>query len=284
MTMPKLLRLAGLLVASATLGTPALADVAPPPPAEPLTCEAAGVLAEQRWGLPPGLLAAIGRMESGRADPATGRVAAWPWSINAAGTDGVFATRAAAIDAVLGWQMRGVRSIDVGCFQINLLYHPDAFATLEEGFDARANADYAARFLSDLHTRGGSWERAVAWYHSATPGVGERYRDRVLADWSGGGLRILPLPPPGEAPVATAFFQRTTTALTNTGTARDPYVVLASLHAGGMRIWMPSQAALPAAPLAGPPASGLARPAVRETPARFTSFANRLPRIVTPRG
>ena len=49
-----------------------------------------------------------------------------------------------------------MRSIDIGCAQVNLMHHPDAFASLEQAFDPMANADYAARFLKQLHdTHGG---------------------------------------------------------------------------------------------------------------------------------
>ena len=163
------------------------------PAASDLSCEAAGGEAELAWHLPPGLLAAVGRIEAGRADPEAGRVVAWPWTVNGAGQGHYYTAKADAVAAVRALQMGGLQSIDVGCFQINLMFHPGAFASLDDAFDTRTNADFAARFLSELHDRAGSWETAVAWYHSATPGQGEPYRDRVLADWNGGGVRILPV-------------------------------------------------------------------------------------------
>jgi hypothetical protein len=75
----------------------------------------------------------------------------------------------------------------VGCFQVNLLHHPFAFATLDEAFDPAANARYAAHFLVDLHSRFGTWPAAVAAYHSATQRLGEPYRDAVLSAWRSGG-------------------------------------------------------------------------------------------------
>ena len=44
-------------------------------------------------------------------------------------------------------QLRGVRAIDVGCFQVDLFYHPCAFANLDDAFDPDANAFVAARIL-----------------------------------------------------------------------------------------------------------------------------------------
>lgn len=148
-------------------------------------CRDQAGLAEQTAGIPPGLLLAIGRRESGRADAQAAAILPWPWSVNREGEDHVFASQAEAVAYVAAAQRAGSRSIDVGCFQINLKYHPDAFATLEEAFDPAANAAYAARFLSELHERTGNWETAVAWYHSATPWEGEPYRDAVLAIWRG---------------------------------------------------------------------------------------------------
>ncbi|HJO71542.1 MAG: hypothetical protein QF450_07035 [Rhodospirillales bacterium] len=58
---------------------------------------------------------------------------------------------------------RGVRNIDVGCMQVNLLYHKDAFATLEEAFEPASNAAYAARFLKDLYATSGSWSAAAGF-------------------------------------------------------------------------------------------------------------------------
>src|SRR5581483_7425522 len=101
-----------------------------------------------------------------------------------------FDSAAAAITAVQGFQSGGVRSIDVGCFQINLLHHPAAFASLAAAFDPAANATAAAQFLSDLHQRSGDWAAAVALYHSALPERGEPYRARVFAEWQGGGVSI----------------------------------------------------------------------------------------------
>jgi hypothetical protein len=155
-------------------------------PAQASICDAAGAQAEAAFQLPAGLLRAIGRVESGRRDPATGAVAPWPFTINANGQGRFFDDAASAAAAVRGLQASGTASIDVGCFQVNLMHHPLAFARLEDGFDPTANAAYAATFLSALRQRLGSWEGAVAAYHSATPDRGEAYRARVFAAWHPG--------------------------------------------------------------------------------------------------
>lgn len=145
-------------------------------------CRVAIRAAERAAQIPDQLMAAIARIESGRKE-ADGTVNPWPWSINVAGIDHIFDTKAEAVAAVRALQGQGVRSIDVGCMQVNLMYHPDAFASVEDGFDPAANAGYAARFLVQLHDQSGTWPTATAWYHSATPDLGEDYRRKVMAVW-----------------------------------------------------------------------------------------------------
>jgi len=146
-----------------------------------MLCRAAIRQAEIGSGLPPYMLAGIARVESGRGDPVTGRVHPWPWTINSEGRDHIFATKAEAVAFARALQARGMPSFDAGCLQVNLMYHPTAFQSLEEAFDPVANARYAVRFLTELHDRTGSWETASAWYHSANPAEGGPYRGKVIA-------------------------------------------------------------------------------------------------------
>lgn len=146
-------------------------------------CRAAVAAAERHSDIPPRLLAAISRVESGKPDPATGQVTPWPWSVNANGQTYVYATKAQAIAAVDTMQAHGIRSIDVGCGQINLMYHPNAFLNLALAFDPVANANYAARFLRQLFDRTRDWKKAAAMYHSATPDLGRPYLQKVLSVW-----------------------------------------------------------------------------------------------------
>jgi hypothetical protein len=150
----------------------------------PESCERAGAAAEQSYGLPPGLLQAIGRVESGRWDNTTGRIVVWPWSVDVDGEAHIYDSAEAALQDVRARSAEGRHSIDVGCFQINLGWHPGAFASLEQAFDPVANANYAAAFLRSLSLRLGSWTAAVAAYHSANPDLGIPYRERVMAIWS----------------------------------------------------------------------------------------------------
>ncbi len=148
-----------------------------------LQCRSAIAAVERTVSIPDHLLAAIGRVESGRRDDRSGEWHPWPWTINAEGQGAFFESKAEAIAAVRALQARGVRSIDIGCMQVNLMHHPTAFASLEEAFDPRANVAYAARFLTSLFGQVGSWPKAAALYHSATPELGAEYERQVLAVW-----------------------------------------------------------------------------------------------------
>jgi len=146
-------------------------------------CRGAIAAAERSSGVPDRLMQAIGVVESGKRD-GNGAVGAWPWTINAEGAGSWFATKAEAMAAVVALQARGVRSIDVGCMQVNLMHHGSAFPSLEDAFDPAANARYAARFLLQLLNQTGSWPAATAGYHSLTPEIGGEYARKVLAVWA----------------------------------------------------------------------------------------------------
>ncbi len=153
----------------------------------PMACEAAGRAAERAANLPTNLLLSIGMVESGREDPLSGQITPWPWTVNADGAAHYFDNAADAEAFVRLAEASGAADIDVGCFQISLEHHPDAFATLEQAFSPVRNADYAAAFLARLKARTGAWDTAIADYHSALPELGLPYQRRVLAAWHGLG-------------------------------------------------------------------------------------------------
>ena len=160
---------------------PRLFMASPLPMQDPwLQCRQAIRSAERAAGLPDQLMAAIGHVESGRPD-SNGVVQPWPWTINAEGQGQMFETKADAIAAVKALQARGVQSIDVGCMQVNLLYHPHAFISLDQAFDPATNATYAAHFLSELYGQTHDWTQATGLYHSATPELGADYQRKVAA-------------------------------------------------------------------------------------------------------
>lgn len=155
-------------------------------------CRIAIAEAEQAHAVPSYLLAAIGQVESGRWDPVTRQLTPWPWTINVGGKGTFFSTEEDAIAAVRALQAQGVRSIDVGCVQINLAQHPAAFRSLEEAFDPEINTRYGASFLAQLFAVTKDWSRAAAVYHSTTPVLGTAYEAKVVAALSGSYGRVLP--------------------------------------------------------------------------------------------
>lgn len=190
--------LAGLLL---LLGLAAPARAQGGPADDPWTaCRRAILAAEPRSGLPPGLLLAIALVESGRSDPRTGRFEPWPWSLNVEGEGRAPPSLAAAAAEVAALQAEGRRSIDIGCMQVNLLHHPEAFPDVATGLRPEANIRYAILFLKSLQARFGNWAEAIANYHSADAERGANYHRRVVlarlgAAWSTGG---------GTVPVAAA--------------------------------------------------------------------------------
>jgi soluble lytic murein transglycosylase-like protein len=176
------------------------------PPDPGLVCRQAIRAVEREAGLPPGLLMAIARVETGRTDR-RGNFTPWAWSLRANGRAEYLDTREEAVRRVAALRSAGVTVIDVGCVQVNLHYHDDAFPSVARALDPMANTRYAARFLKRLNDELGNWPAAVAAYHSRTPSRGHAYRDRVMAAWPGGpeaalvAMREEPLPlPPPEAP------------------------------------------------------------------------------------
>lgn len=161
-------------------------------PSDPYRLCADAIARQDRTGQTPRhLLSAIALAESGRRHPVTGAAVPWPWAVMSEGRGRYLATKADAIAEVQGLQARGIRNIDVGCMQINLSYHPDAFASLEEAFDPAANIAYAAQYLRQLFAEEGSWPEAAGRYHSATPAYKGPYQDRVMALWGKQGQQPL---------------------------------------------------------------------------------------------
>jgi hypothetical protein len=142
-------------------------------------CAATIRQAERAHRLPHGLLGAIAKVESGRYLGSRAEVFAWPWTVTAEGRGRYLPSKAAAIAEVEALKARGIRNIDVGCLQINLYHHPDAFDSLEAAFDPAENAQAAANLLVELRDTWGSWVRAVGNYHSNTPTLSGPYRVKV---------------------------------------------------------------------------------------------------------
>ncbi len=139
-------------------------------------CDAAAVTAAQQTGVPLSVMRAITRVETGR--PGLHGLSPWPWTVNMEGDGQWFPTEAEARRFAQAHLDAGVRSFDIGCFQLNYRWHGQAFASIDAMFEPEANALYAAQFLSSLHDEYGDWDQAAGAYHSRNPDLAGAYRAR----------------------------------------------------------------------------------------------------------
>ena len=173
-------RCGGLATAATAVLTAALALPMQPAAAADEAAACLGFIktTEKSQKIPEGVLKTIGFRESGR-QLVDGRQVPWPWTVNAQGEGHFFETKADAIAFVQTLQQQGVDVIDVGCMQVNLHYHPAAFASLDDAFDPATNVAYAGEFLNALKSETGDWTTASIYYHSRNGGVGSSYAGRV---------------------------------------------------------------------------------------------------------
>lgn len=146
--------------------------------AAPNPCEPEILRASERYGVPVGILYAVGLTETGNGGSLQ------PNAMNIEGKAVFPQNRGAALATLAEAQSAGARLIDIGCMQINLRYHGAEFASVADMFDPRRNVDYAARFLVDLKRRHTSWSMAVARYHAGPDNdpAQKSYVCRVIAN------------------------------------------------------------------------------------------------------
>lgn len=160
----------GLLL---TVFTSSLAAAAPSNP-----CESEILRASHKYGVPAGILYAVGLTETGH------KGSLQPYALNIEGKAS-FARSPAEAESIFAAARRdGKKLIDVGCMQINHHYHSTEFGSLSDMFDPHKNVDYAARFLSNLKRRHATWSMAVARYHAGPDNdpAQKRYVCRVIAN------------------------------------------------------------------------------------------------------
>lgn len=123
-------------------------------------CEPEILRAADRYGVPAGILYAVGLTETGN------KGSLQPNALNIEGKAVFPRSRAEALAAFANARREGKTLIDLGCMQINHHYHASHFRSVEDMLDPRQNVDYAARFLVSLHARHETWSMAVARYHA----------------------------------------------------------------------------------------------------------------------
>lgn len=149
-----------------------------------MVCMNATQKMEKVYQIKKHILTTISSVETGRWNAAQKQKTAWPWTVNAQGKGMYFDSKAEAVKAVKNLQAKGVRSIDVGCMQINLAYHPDAFDNIEEALDPQTNAEYGAKFLKNLYENNGrDWIKAAMAYHSSVPHKALKYKKKIVSTY-----------------------------------------------------------------------------------------------------
>jgi hypothetical protein len=146
-------------------------------------CDTAARQAARAHGVPADVLLALTRAETGRT--VSGDYTPWPWTVNVGGEGRWFQNMTSALSFVNEQLASGRRSIDVGCFQINIRWHGQNFGSLSEMFDPQQNANHAATYLKQMFERSGDWLSAAGAYHSKTPEFAMRYKARfetILSD------------------------------------------------------------------------------------------------------
>ncbi|MDX1923924.1 MAG: lytic transglycosylase domain-containing protein, partial [Rickettsiaceae bacterium] len=131
---------------------------------------------EKRYDIPVDLLHSIALQESGRYNAKLEKKIPWPWTVNVEGKGYYFDSKRQAVEFVKSEMKKGKKSIDLGCMQINILYHGDEFDSVEQAIDPKFNVEYGAYFLKEKYEQYGTWKKAIANYHSADPARGANYQ------------------------------------------------------------------------------------------------------------
>lgn len=163
--------LATVFISSVAASSPAAAAAGNP-------CEPEILRAADRYGVPVGILYAVGLTETGR------KGSLQPNAMNIEGKAVFPKSRSDALLAFNAARRDGAKLIDLGCMQINHHYHGQHFRSVDEMLDPHRNVDYAARFLAQLRARHSTWSMAVARYHAGPDNdpAQKRYVCRVIAN------------------------------------------------------------------------------------------------------
>ena len=137
---------------------------------------------EKIYGLPENLLVSVALTESGRKTN-NGNFVAWPWTINVKGKGRFFNSKQEAVNYVSKFVKKGKKNFDVGCMQVNHMYHPNAFSNLDKAFDPEINVEWSANLIKNLYEKYGSYREAVGYYHSYRPIRKNQYASKVFNTW-----------------------------------------------------------------------------------------------------
>ena len=141
-------------------------------------CEREIAAAAIKYDVPEGILYSVGLTETGR------KGSLQPWALNIEGKAVFASSRDDALQMFEDARRQGATLIDLGCMQINHHYHGDQFADPRDMLSPRRNVEYAAKFLSRLHSKHVTWTMAVARYHAGPNNdpAQKRYVCRVISN------------------------------------------------------------------------------------------------------
>lgn len=141
-------------------------------------------LQEKRFGIKENLLSTIALVETGRYNPDHSLgVNPWPWTVTSIKGSAYHKSKKEAISKIKSLISEGVKSIDVGCMQINLKFHGEAFSSIEDALDPEKNTAYAASYLKRLYRSTGSWGKAATTYHSGNQDKALKYEEKLISAW-----------------------------------------------------------------------------------------------------
>lgn len=135
--------------------------------------------AEQQFNIPKDMLAAIGKVESGKYSRYRKQTEAWPWTVYAQGKGRFFQTKLQAQQYIQSLLDQGEKNIDIGCMQINWKHHHEKFESIAHMLDPRQNVHYAGRLLLHHYHKTRDWMKAAGNYHSVTPIHHTRYVEKI---------------------------------------------------------------------------------------------------------
>jgi hypothetical protein len=152
--------------------------------AEDHVCEREMARAAQVNQIPLNVLYAVGLTETGHRGTLN------PFDMNVDGRTVQSASLREAMARFESERAHGAKLIDIGCMQINHLWHSADFKSLDEMFDPARNVRYAAGFLKELKAQEGTWTLAVARYNAGPNNnvAQKKYVCAVIANMVASGM------------------------------------------------------------------------------------------------
>lgn len=144
-------------------------------------------LVAKQTNVPPEVIWAVARSESN-----LGKLGPWPWTINIHGKGYYFKSQKEMLTFIhKKTKRKRYISIDIGCMQLNTIYHGHKFKNIEEMTNIYKNMLVAAKYLRELYDTNKRnpahkglpinriWGYAVGDYHSQRNLKGAQYITRT---------------------------------------------------------------------------------------------------------